>query len=97
MHVLVIDSNRLLRIETDTTFETVGNREIGGRDQKEQLNGQTHTHVFVQNYFRIDETKLNEMKTQKKHKNSKKSFYKLTAEAPPSPSPPAEIIKIRRK
>lgn len=71
--------------------------EIGGRDQKEQLNEQTHTHVFVQNYFRIDETKLNEMKTQKKHKNSKKSFYKLTAEAPPSPSPPAEIIKIRRK
>lgn len=38
MHVLVIDSNRLLRIEIDTSFETVGNREIGGRDQREQLN-----------------------------------------------------------
>lgn len=46
----------ILRIETDTKFKTVGNGEIGGRDQREQL-ADSLTHVFLQNYFRIDEAK----------------------------------------
>lgn len=46
----------ILRIETDTKFKTVGNGEIGGRDQREQL-ADSLTHLFLQNYFRIDEAK----------------------------------------
>lgn len=46
----------ILRIEIDTKFKTVGNGEIGGRDQREQL-ADSLTHLFLQNYFRIDEAK----------------------------------------
>lgn len=53
MHVIFID---ILRIEIDTKFKTVGNGEIGGRDQREQL-ADSLTHLFLQNYFRIDEAK----------------------------------------
>lgn len=78
----------ILRIETDTKFKTVGNEEIGGRDQREQLaDSHTHTHIYFCKTISAL-TKRSEMKRKKHtHENSKKSFYKLTA----------EMVKIRRK
>lgn len=66
----------ILRIETDTKFKTVGNGEIGGRDQREQLADSlthTHPHLFLQNYFRIDEAKWNE--TQKTHTRKQQEIF----------------------
>lgn len=62
----------ILRIETDTKFKTVGNGEIGGRDQREQL-ADSLTHLFLQNYFRIDEAKWNE--TQKTHTRKQQEIF----------------------
>lgn len=62
----------ILRIETDTKFKTVGNGEIGGRDQREQL-ADSLTHLFLQNYFRIDEAKWNE--TQKTHTQKQQEIF----------------------
>lgn len=80
----------ILRIETDTKFKTVGNGEIGGTDQREQLaDSLTHTHTPIYFCKTISAlTKRSEMKRKKHtHENSKKSFYKLTA----------EMVRIRRK
>lgn len=62
----------ILRIESDTKFKTVGNGEIGGRDQREQL-ADSLTHLFLQNYFRIDEAKWNE--TQKTHTRKQQEIF----------------------